>query len=252
MTRARAVGFAALVSVLAGACGGSGGDEPAVQASTTVTTVAPVTTLAPTSTTASPLRSAAEDAAAARRVLLQAGDLPGYRQGGSSGPSGYLDVYRTCTGNALMPGGRSARAAGQGPFVNDETAAVRAVQTTSVSSFAVFAETESDARRALVDLAKPDVAPCIGRALLAEVNNLTSPPGTAANQTSAVLPALNLGDEAAGLRTTVAGVVPQYFDLTAVRKGRALTFLFVSRLSRSPFPEADRQRLAGLLVSRIS
>ena len=251
MTGAR-VAYAALASLLAGGCGGSGGDEAAGPASTTVTTVVPVTTVAPPSTTASPLRSAAQDTAAARRVLLQAGDLPGYRQGQSSEPSGYVDVYSTCTGNALMPGGRSARSAGQAPFINDETAAVRAVQTTSVSSFAVFAETDVDARRALADLAKPDLAPCVGKALLAELNNLTSPPGTAANQTSAALPPLSVADEVAGLRTTVGGAVSQYFDLTVVRKGRALTFLFVVRLARSPFPEADRQRLAGLLASRIS
>lgn len=235
MKRTRVVAFA-LVSVLAAGCGGSGGQEPAA---------------APT-TTAPAVRSAAEEAAAAERALLRAADLPGYRQGASTQVSPYATVYSTCTGNPLLPGGPSTGGAGQAPFVNDETAAVRAVQTTSVSSFAVFAENEADARRTLADLAKPDVAPCVGNALLAEVNNLTSPRGRAEAQTSAALPSLSVGDESAGLRTTVAGTVPQHFDLTVARKGRALTFLLVSRLGRSPFPEADRRRLADLLVSRIA
>ena len=194
----RLVAVAALASVLGGACGGSGGNESAA----TSTTSATVTTAAPTATTAPRLPPAAEDAAAAKRVLLRTADLPGYKQSPSSQVSPYATVYSRCTGNPLMPGGTSARSAGQGPFVNDETATVRSVQTTAVSSFAVFADTESDARRAIADVSRPDVAPCVGRSLLADATSLTSQSG-AATQTSAALPVLKVGDDAAGLRTTV-------------------------------------------------
>ena len=34
--------------------------------------------------------------------------------------------------------------------------------------------------------------------------------------------------------------------------GRALAFLFVSRIAKSPLPETDRQRLAGVLASRMA
>jgi hypothetical protein len=246
--RVRRVAATAVMWVVAASCAGS------TSTGSTATTVAPpaaappTTTVATTVTTAAALPSVAQDAAAAKRVLLAPADLPGYTTT-SPEESPFVKVYRTCTGNQLMPGGTSGRRASQGLFLLDETATVRAVQTTAISSFAVFADNEADARRAVADLAKPDVAPCVGRALLAEAHDLT--PVTNLSQTSVALPALNVGQESAGLRTTVAGTSSQYFDLTVVRKGRMLAYLFVSRLGKAPFPEADRQRLAGLLASRL-
>ena len=170
----RLVVVAALASVVGGACGGSGGTESAA----TSTTSATVTAAAPTATSAPRLPPAAEDAAAARGVLLRAADLPGYKQSPSSQASPYANVYSQCTGNPLMPGGTRPRRAGQGAFINDETAAVRAVQTTSVSSFAVFADTESDARRAIADLGQPDGGPLCryGAARRGEQADLTAGP----------------------------------------------------------------------------
>ena len=189
--------------------------------------------------------------AAAKRVLLQPADLPTYKApSGEASP--FVHVYPSCTKDELMPGGTSSRRAGQGPFLLDETATVRALQTTALSSFAVFADNEADARRAVAELAKADVAQCVGNALLADVRNLTSPPATNLTETSVALPALTVGEESAGLRTTVAGTSSQSFDLTVVRKGRMLAYLWVSRLGKVPFPEVDRQRLTGVLASRLT
>lgn len=239
-----------MLLLVLGACGGS--PTATAPSATTSTTLAATTTAAPT-TTAPALPPVAQDAVAARRVLLRAGDLPGFAQSSSPEPTDFATVYFTCTRDVLLPGGRSPRSASQGDFLLDETATVRAVQTTLVSSFASLADSESDARRAVVELAKPEVAQCAGKALAAAVNGLTSPPGTApANPPTVALPSLDLGDESAGLRTTVTrAAVPQYFDLTVVRRGRALAFLFVSRLSKAPFPEADRRRIVGVLAARL-
>ena len=249
--RLKAAASAAVVSVLAAACGGSTSTESAattVAPASTVQTTPP--TVATTMTTAAPLPSVAQDAAAAKRVLLRLGDLPGYKAL-SSETSPFVKVYPTCTTNQLMPGGASGRRAGQGTFYLDETVTVRALQTTGVSSFAVFAESEADARRAVADLATPDVIQCVGKALLANVRDLTSPPATGLSQTSVALPALKVGQESAGIQTVVASTASQYFDLTVVRKGRMLAYLFVVRLGKAPPPEADRERLAGLLVGRM-
>ncbi len=249
--RLRAAAVAALVSGLAASCGGS------TSTKSLATTVAPASTvqttpstLSTTMTTATALPSVAQDAAAANRVLLRLGDLPGYKAL-SSEVSPFVKVYSTCTANQLMPGGASGRRAGQGTFYLDETATVRALQTTGVSSFAVFADNEADARRAVADIAKPDVVQCVGKALLANVRDLTSPPVTGLSQTSVALPALRVGPESAGLRTTVTSAAPQYFDLTVVRKGRMLAYLFVVRLGKAPPPEADRQRLTDILLGRM-
>jgi hypothetical protein len=254
--RVRCVVGAAVLSAMTAACGGgSTSTSTATSASTsteaTATTVAPATTAPPTTTATktTSLPAVAQDVAAAKRVLLQPADLPTYKApSGEASP--FVQVYPTCTKDQLMPGGTSSRRAGQGLFFLDETATVRALQTTGVSSFAVFADNEADARRAVADLAKPDVVECVGKALLADVRELT--PGTNVTETSVPLPALTVGQETAGLRTTVAGTSSQYFDLTVVRKGRMLAYLWVSRLGKVPFPEVDRQRLTALLASRLT
>lgn len=255
----RTAACAGVLAVLASGCGGSGGSTESAATTISPTSTAPTTapppvTTVPAATTTQRLPSVAQDAATAQRILLRAGDLPGYQASSTSEPVGYVGAYSQCVPNPLLPGGRTGRSAGQGPFVLDETAVVRVVQTTSISSFAALAESESDARRLLADLAKPSVGPCVGKALMTKVNELTSRPATSGSQTTSALPALKIGDESTGLRTAVAGSGPvsQYFDLTVVRKGRALAYLFVVRLSKDPPPEADRQRLAGVIVSRIA
>jgi len=250
--RTRCVALAGAIVVVAGGCGGS---SPKPRSAGTSTTAAPpvvvtttTTTVPAPTTTAGPLPAKADDAARAKGVLLRASDLPGYKAG-SSTPSSYVNVYGKCTGSALMPAGRTGRSAAQGPFVLDETAAVRAVQTTAVSSFAVFADNAAAAHEAVASLAKPEVGPCAAQALVASVGSPTPP---AAAPTTVALPALNLGEESAALRTTIPGAAAtQYFDLTVVRKGRVLAYLFVVRLSKESPPEPDRQRLAAVLVTRM-
>lgn len=246
----RAAVAAVTAWVLAAACGGSTSTESAattvVPASSVPTTVAVATTV----TTAPALPSVGQDVAAAKRILLQPGDLPGYKAL-STETSPFVKVYPSCTKNQLLPGGSSGRRASQGLFYLDETATVRALQTTGISSFAVFADDEVAARRAVADLAKPETAQCAGRALLDAVRDATSPPATGLTQTSAALPALNVGQESAGLRTTIASTSSQHFDLTVVRKGRVLAYLFVTRLGKAAPTENDRQRLTALLLSRM-
>ncbi len=257
MTRGR-VALAGLLAVLAGGCGGSPkAAAPTVTtaststASTSTTVPTPTTVRASTTVKAPPLPSAAQDVAAAKRILLLAGDLPGYTPSPTSEPVGYSSAYFTCTKNMLLPGGRSPRSASQGGFILDETVVVRAAQTTSISSFAAFATSEADAKRLVTELAKPEVADCAAKTLAAAVKDLT---GTAPNASTATLPTLAAGDESTGLRTTATGTtaVLQYFDLTVVRKGRALAFLFVSRLGKTPLPESERQRLVRVLAVRLT
>src|SRR4051794_20676909 len=162
--RVRGVIVAGLLAVAAGACGSSSTSKAASVSTVTTTTVATTTSLATTttlktvpttgtSTTRPPLPSIAQDVAAARQILLKPSDLPGYSPSPSADINGYVSNYATCSRDPLLPGGKAERAASQGGFLLDETAAVRAAQTTSVSSFAAFADTEADARRVFTELA---------------------------------------------------------------------------------------------------
>lgn len=73
---------------------------------------------------------------------------------------------------------------------------------------------------------------------------------------SAPLPGRTYGDETLASRTTMQVAAPgeratMYVDFVFIREGRAVAGFFALQIG-SPFPEAERDRLAGLLQARMT
>ncbi len=125
-----------------------------------------------------------------------------------------------------------------------------------VGSGAVLAEKESDARQAFSDLKSALASQCVKDGLKAAVEDGADPGLTVGNVSSAALPAPKVTDEAAASRLTVpleAGGkrLSVFVDLTILRQGRVFGGVYVTG-SGSPFPDAERTRLATLVGKRMS
>ena len=61
-----------------------------------------------------------------------------------------------------------------------------------------------------------------------------------------------MGDDVVAFRTTLTrGSSRQVFELTAVRKGRAIASVATGRLGDVPFPDDERVRLAKVMTGRM-
>jgi hypothetical protein len=213
-----------------GACGGGGGD-------------AEVRTSAPQGP-----RSVEQDAATASSVLLTVADLPGYdllRPGDADSSSlQAASSFESCAGAAAALGDvdRSALS----PAFYKGTSVM-------VSSLAVVAASEAEARQAMSDLSRKDLAGCL-TALFRSVLGLDVAPGTTA--ATELLPSKHVADQSATWRTTIQvtsgpSTVAAYSDLTFFRSGRTVAVLFDIQ-GITPFPAEERQRLLDVMVDRAS
>lgn len=249
-----------LCVMLGPACGSDGDDGSAPPSSSTTaapttvpvsTTAVPPTTSPPRTTlTTRPAPTPAADRATAQRILFTATEVPGLKTGN---PSNFVPIYARCGSDPLLPGGEDPRQAVPVGFVKDETAEVRRLQTTALGAFAALAPTEAAARAAMETLRSRDFRVCLERELTAAVNAQVAG-STAIVQSAATvdLPTPALADEVVAFRITLTErVIRRDFDLTTVRKGRALASVAVSRLGSVPFPDDERVRLARLLAGRM-
>lgn len=251
-----------LVAGVAGACGSDAPDGATVGtaapaptttgASTTV--VVPATTVVTTRVTTTrpaPAPTPAADRAAAQRIVLTPADVPNLP---TAKPSNYTETYARCGKNALLPGGDDPRQAVPSAFLKDETAEVRRLQTTALGAYAVLAPSETAARSTMDTLRSPAFRTCLERELTAAVNALiASATPVVQGATTVELPTPAMGDEVVAFRITLTQRSSrQVFELTTVRKGRAMTSLVTGRLGDVPFPDDERVRLARLMTSRIS
>jgi hypothetical protein len=237
------------VSLAAVGCGSEGSEDVTAGGSSTststsaVATTAAPTTVAATSTSRPP--TAAADKATAQRILLTAADVPSMA---TAKPAGFFEIYARCGRNQLLPGGTDPRQATPVAFIKDETAEVRRAQTTILGAYAALAPSEDAARAVVATVQSRDFRSCMERELGAAVSR-------AQGVTTTDLPTPAIADGVAGFRTTVAGttVVGQEFEITAVRKGRALAFAVTSRLSipTAPFPTDERVRLPRVMAGRM-
>jgi len=185
----------------------------------------------------------------AMRFLLTPADVPSLPP---APPPAYNRIYAQCGVNQLMPGGDDPRQAPAVGFLKDETAEVRRVQTTAVGSYAVIALTEQAAEVVVATLKSPEFRTCLQRELRAAVNTLVGRQVVTATSSSDLAKPV-LGDETLAFRITLsasAGVY-QTFDITTVRRGRAVASITTGRLGTAAFPDEERIRLVRLVAGRM-
>ena len=260
MTPVRRTAWVLLWSVIAVACGSGGSDNVADRSASTTTTtattiatttIATTTTVVPTTvaaTTSTRAPSAAADKAVAQRILLTAGDVPTMA---TAKPAGFFEVFARCGRNQLLPGGSDPRQATPIGFLKDETAEVRRVQTTALGAYAALAPTEQAARAVLSVVQSPEFRTCVERELFAAVNAQGA--GAAQGSSATDLPTPAIADGVAGFRITITGrtAVGQEFEITTVRKGRAIASVATSRLGTVNFPTDERVRLVRVMAGRM-
>ncbi len=209
---------------------------------------APATTVPPSTTTP----QVELDRQKAQRLGLTAADLPGFTMApDTGGDSADLEAAtNACVNNdpLLVRLGEDddPRGASSADFKRGETL--------TVHSGVTFGESEDQTRVAMAAIGASSFPGCFSDALTTELRkNATL---TDVTVTTTRLPALSVGDESVGYRSTararVGGQsVTFYFDFTFMRSGRALSV--ISGLGvNAPFPEADRSRLATTIAGRMA
>ena len=236
--RAKALALGLAAAMLFGGCG----DDNDSASSTT--------TQATTTTT---LSQEQLDKQKAQRINLTATDLPGYviEPPDPTGDSAAFenDVNACLNNNALItrlgddndPRGAVSPDFGKGEAV-------------TVSSAVTFAETDDQARTAMADLSAASFAACFSRAFTAEFRRDPSFSNVSVSTTK--LPAITAGEQSVGYRVvarvrTEGTNVTLHIDFTFMRVGRAFTALQALQAT-TPFPEAERLRLAQALAARMA
>ncbi len=229
-----ALAVAVLAAFAGSACGSGGSDEVSAEGTT--------------ASSAASLSQVEHARATARRAVLTPADVPSLPP---AAPSSFNRVYARCGLNPLLPGGDDPRQAPPAGFFKDETAEAKMPQTTAVASYAVLAPNEEVARVAMATLRAPEYRTCLERELRALVNGEAGQQVVQTVATTA-LAAPVLGNEVVAFRTTVSQqAVGQTFDLTMVRKGRALASVTTSRRGSVAFSDQERIRLVRLVAGRV-
>ena len=220
--------------VLVPACGGDDSDS--------ADTTAPPTTA----------RATAElDKARAGRIVLTGADLPGYTEDVSAEEDPAVDeAFAACVENDPVltadPATNPRTVDGSDFDKSDEQ---------SVSSSAVIAETEDQARAAMGRLREQGVLDCLGTNFREELGETLGSEATLRSVDVDELPVAAAGDESVGLRLVATiGVegetVRVTADVTAIRRERAVAFLVTNGVN-SPFPQAERTDLATKMAGRM-
>jgi hypothetical protein len=232
-----AMGLTAVLMVTA--CG-----DDKQSASQSTTTVAP--------TTSTTLSQTQLDKQKAQRVVLTVADLTGFTADAPdpSDNDPELDTaISACVNNnplvTRLGDDVDDRGAFSPDFSNDDT---------TVGSSVTFAETEDQARTAIADLSATSVAGCFTKAFTAAFKK--TPGVSNVTATTAKLPAITVGDQSVGYRTTLkfraqSQNVTVYSDLTFIRSGRGLAEVDTNS-SPAVFPAAERTRLATTLAGRMA
>jgi hypothetical protein len=235
-SRRAAAGLAGALLLMA--CGGDGESS------------APTTTGPPTTTTT--VDQVALDRERANRIVLAAADVPGYTvdppDTDDSGPD-IDEAASACFDNhpllVRLGEDEDRRGAKSPDFSKGEDQ--------RVGSSATFGETEDEARGAIAALSAPSYAGCFSEASAAGLR--ANPIFANVAVTTTPLPAVNVGDQDIGyrslIRTRVGNQNVTFFaDFTFTRRGRAVVVLDDFSVG-TPFPEAERVRLATALAGRM-
>jgi hypothetical protein len=207
-----------------------------------------------TSTPTTTLSQAQLDKQKAQRINLTAPDLPGYAQdppdpSSESSPE-FEAAANACANNnpvfVALATDSDARGATSPDFSKGETV--------TVSSSVTFAETEDQARTTMTEVGAASFPACFSRAFTAEIR--TEPTYSNVSVTTTKLPAITAGDQSLGYRVVVkfrteGTNLTANFDMTLIRVGRAVASVDAYSLT-TPFPAAERLRLATLVAGRMA
>jgi len=208
------------------------------------------TTVATTSTTLSQVQL---DKQKAGRAVLTAADVPGFTADAPD-PSGTDPDFQAAL-NACVNNNPLVTRIGHA----DDPRGVASTDFSkgdglTVGSSVTFGETDDQTRTAISDLSTATLTSCVAKAYVigfkkqSGVTNVTA--------TAAKLPALTVGDQSVGYRTTVkfrsqGQNVTVYSDVTFLRSGRGLAE-FDANASPTPLPEAERIRLVTAIAGRMA
>jgi len=234
--RRAALGLAAVLVL-----GGCGDDDDS----------APATRVAPATTTT--LSQVQLDKQRAQRIVLTATDLPGYTQD-SPGTSGASPEFEAAA-NACVNHNPLIVALGQDTDPRGATSpAFSKGGTVTVSSRVTFGEAEDAARAVMADLNAPPFPACFSRAYTTDLRKDATNTNVSVSTTK--LPIVNVGDQSVAYRTvarfrTQGTNIVLNVDFTFIRTGRAFCLL-QDLQATTPFPEAERLRLATALAGRMA
>ena len=209
------------------------------------------TTVAPTTTTLSQIQL---DEQKAQRVVLTEADLPGY----TIDPPDPDDEITPEDLAALNACGNNDPLFVQLDKDDDPRGATSASfskgDTITAGSSVTFGENEDQAKATMTAVSAASYPTCLSRALTAQLRR--NPGFTNVTVSTTKLPALTAGDQSVGYRNTArfrAGgtAVTFYADTVFIRSGRAVASVDVSSVG-TPFPEAERTRLATTVAGRMA
>ncbi len=195
--------------------------------------------------------SAAGDKAKAQSIVITSADVPDFTaeadDNSDEGSPNPLD--RCVKNNPLLTKGDKPRGADGTGFTKDDG-------DLHIGSGAVLAEKEADARQAFSDLKGALVSQCVKDGLKTAVEDAADPGLRVGDVSDTPLTTPKVTDEVAASRLTVpleAGGkrLSVFVDLTILRQGRVFGGVYVTG-SGSPFPDAERTRLATLVGKRMS
>ncbi|HEV2760437.1 MAG TPA: hypothetical protein VGV86_12795 [Acidimicrobiales bacterium] len=211
---------------------------------------APDTTVAPTTT----LSQIQLDDQKAQRVVLTEADLAGYTVDPPDPDDEItpedLAALNACGNNdplfVQLDKDDDPRGATSPSFSKGDTI--------TAGSSVTFGENEDQAKATMTAVSAASFPTCLSRALTAQLRR--NPGFTNVTVSTTKLPALTAGDQAIGYRNTArfrAGgtAVTFYADTVFIRSGRAVASVDVSSVG-TPFPEAERTRLATTLAGRMA
>jgi len=127
-------------------------------------------------------------------------------------------------------------------------------QDAIVGSAVTFAETEDEARAAFTVFEAPSFPPCFAADFAKQMDSL--PDFSNVTATTTRLPALTVGDQSIGYRTTLKSrytgiAVTTYSDVVFVRSGRGVAVVDAVA-SGTAFSNATRIRLATAVAGRLA
>ncbi len=200
---------------------------------------------------ATTLPSVEQDKQLAGRIVLTAADLPGYREAREEDDDeGIERAFAGCVQNDTV---LTAQEPGDPRTVEGND--FRKGDEQSLGSKATIAETDVQAQAALARLRDQTVLRCLEGAVRREAAASLDPGVTLQTITVSNLPVATVGDDTVGLRIQVTlGVqgqtVPVTSDLTVMRRGRAVAFLFTA--GAGTFPSSERDALATKMAERMA
>ena len=190
----------------------------------------------------------AEDEAAAARMVLTSADLPGFELEPEDDEDDEESPFDKCVDNPLFTSEDQPRGADGGDYTQDDG-------NVRVQSGALLTVKESEAREAFADLERALSSQCLRDGLKAGLEDDADPGLQVGDVTTSPLPALDLDGQSAGSRLTIpleadGESVSLFVDMTVLRDGRVVAGVFLLQIG-SPFPDAERIRLATLVAERM-